>query len=351
MVDETINPQIKPGSEGGIQALRIRAPVDLAPAFAAQAAAVASEADQGEFAWTNGAFAQDLIQQQSRRLEKLHSKVLADRDPEPLHQMRVSLRRLRTALLQFGAALELPASVSERRIAAVARRTSRCRDLDVLRLRLRDQLLPLLPGDEQRSLERAMKRLGRDRARAFSRLVDGLHSSRYRTLLNQLKTWQKHPRFTPLGQRSLLPWLVDWQAPFTAGLALHPGWGEEDPNAEVLHGLRKRIKAARYSLENFECWCSPPLLAWINDLRQAQDHLGELHDLQLFNRNLAACVGRRKRSALPVLRAEIEGQTLQHWRCWRELSQRLLRDSHRHSLQRELLALGQRDHRFGDDVQ
>jgi CHAD domain-containing protein len=61
--------------------------------------------------------------------------------------------------------------VSERRIAAVARRTSLCRDLDVLQLRMRDQLLPRLPNDEQRSLEGAMKRLTRDRTQAFGSLV------------------------------------------------------------------------------------------------------------------------------------------------------------------------------------
>ena len=106
---------------------------DLATSLeqAAQTAAL------GNQSLTSGAFAQELIHRQIRRLGKLQAEVLADRDPEPLHQLRVSLRRLRTALLQFGPALELPESVSERRIAAVARRTSLCRDLDVLQLRLR----------------------------------------------------------------------------------------------------------------------------------------------------------------------------------------------------------------------
>jgi hypothetical protein len=47
---------------------------------------------------TSGAFAQELIHRQIRRLGKLQGQVLADRDPEPLHQMRVSLRRLRTGI-------------------------------------------------------------------------------------------------------------------------------------------------------------------------------------------------------------------------------------------------------------
>jgi hypothetical protein len=53
---------------------------------------------------SSGAYALDLIQRQVRRLGKLQGEVLADCDPEPLHQLRVSLRRLRTALSQFGPA-------------------------------------------------------------------------------------------------------------------------------------------------------------------------------------------------------------------------------------------------------
>ena len=290
---------------------------------------------------TSGGFALDLIQIQIRRLGKLQGEVVADRDPEPLHQLRVSLRRLRTALNQFAPALVLPDSVNERRIASVARRTGLCRDLDVLALRLREQLLPRLPDGEQRSLEGAMKRLARDRDQAFATLVEALHSPRYLKLLERLNKMQKRPRLTPLGQLPLMPWLVDWQAPFTAGLFLHPGWSVEDPAAEALHELRKRIKQARYSLESLERWCQPPLQAWIQDLRQAQDHLGDLHDLQILTQSFVDSEHHPKASSLPVLRAELNGQRQLHWLRWRELAQRLHQDNHRKAVQRHLLELGQ----------
>jgi len=47
---------------------------------------------------SNGAYALALIQRQTRRLGKLQSAVLADTDPESLHQLRVSLRRLKEQL-------------------------------------------------------------------------------------------------------------------------------------------------------------------------------------------------------------------------------------------------------------
>jgi CHAD domain-containing protein len=289
---------------------------------------------------TSGGYALDLIQRQVQRLGKLQGEVLADRDPEPLHQLRVSLRRLRTALSQFGPALVLPESVTDRRIAAVARRTGLCRDLDVLQLRLQQQLLPRLPADEQQALVGPMKRLARDRSQAFDTLKESLHSSRYLKLLARLHKWQQRPRYTPLGQLSLAAWLYDWQAPFTAALFLHPGWTVEDPTAEALHDLRKRIKAARYALEHLEDWCEPALKAWIQELRQAQELLGELHDLQILSHTLAGSGNTLKSHRLPVLRSELEGQQAEHWLRWRELAQRLQQDSHRRAIQRQLLELG-----------
>jgi CHAD domain-containing protein len=289
---------------------------------------------------SSGAYALDLIQRQVRRLGKLQGEVLADRDPEPLHQLRVSLRRLRTALSQFGPALVLPESVTDRRIAAVARRTGLCRDLDVLQLRLQQQLLPRLPGHEQQALEGPMKRLARDRSQAFDTLKEALHSSRYLKLLARLHKWQQRPRYTPLGQLPLAAWLYDWQAPFTAALFLHPGWTVEDPTAEALHDLRKRIKAARYALEHLEDWCEPALKAWIQELRQAQELLGELHDLQILSHTLAGSGNTLKSHRLPVLRSELEGQQAEHWLRWRELAQRLQQDSHRRAIHRQLLELG-----------
>ena len=291
-------------------------------------------------ALSSGAYALDLIQRQVRRLGKLQGEVLADRDPEPLHQLRVSLRRLRTALSQFGPALVLPESVTDRRIAAVARRTGLCRDLDVLQLRLQQQLLPSLPGHEQQALEGPMKRLARDRSQAFDTLKEALHSSRYLKLLARLHKWQQRPRYTPLGQLPLAAWLYDWQAPFTAALFLHPGWTVEDPSAEALHDLRKRIKAARYALEHLEDWCEPALKAWIQELRQAQELLGELHDLQILSHTLAGSGNTLKSHRLPVLRSELEGQQGEHWLRWRELAQRLQQDSHRRAIHRQLLELG-----------
>ena len=287
---------------------------------------------------SSGRFAQDLIQRQLRRLGQLQADVLADRDREPLHQLRVSLRRLRTVLGQFAPALDLPEGVTERRVATVARQSSLCRDLDVLTLRLTNDLRPRLPAGEQDSVAVLIKRLDRERARAFEAMVDALRGPRYLKLLARLHKWEKRPRFTTLGELPLEDWLTEWQEPFTAGLFLHPGWWATDPTAESLHGLRKRIKQARYSLEALEPWCSAALLEWIQELKRAQDHLGELHDLQVLGLVIGRQESLRKQSSLVVLRAELEAAQHVCWRQWLALAEHLKAGRQRQALHHQLVA-------------
>ena len=287
---------------------------------------------------SNGSHAAQLIQKQTRRLGRLQPEVLADVDPEPLHQLRVSLRRLRTALVQFQPALSLPDGISERRIARVARRTGLCRDLDVLRQRLESGLLPSLTEAETRALRPAMKQLNRDRRRAFEGLAESLRGHRYLKLLERLHRWQDHPRFTSLGERPLQPWLGEWRAQAAAGLFLEPGWFSTDPADPALHGLRKRIKGVRYGLENLEPYLEPAFSPWLSDLKRAQDILGDLHDLEVLAAALEDVLG--SSPLFSQLSHWIEGQQREGWQHWLELGDRLSQDSSRSSLQGLLAGAG-----------
>jgi CHAD domain-containing protein len=287
---------------------------------------------------SSGAHAALLIQRQTRRLGKLQPEVLADHDPEPLHQLRVSLRRLRTVLQQFAPALVLPDTISDRRMAKVARHTGLTRDLDVLQQRLHGSLIPLLPAEEQKALRPVLKRLKRERRQAFEGLEEALRSGPYLKLLARLHHWQAQPRFTPLGKQPLRSWLLEWQATASASLFLHDGWFATDPHDPALHELRKRLKALRYTLEPLEELVGPSLSRWIALLRQAQDHLGELHDLQVLSEGLfdPQRPGQPEIS-LPALQAEISRAQAQQWRGWRELAGTLHGAAARQELQAILL--------------
>ncbi|HEY9825233.1 MAG TPA: CHAD domain-containing protein, partial [Stenomitos sp.] len=76
-------------------------------------------------------FALASIQKHFHKSIKHEDEVRADEDPEPLHQMRVGMRRLRTALTVFAPFVDLSPQL-ERDVAHISRRLGNVRDLDVL---------------------------------------------------------------------------------------------------------------------------------------------------------------------------------------------------------------------------
>ena len=64
---------------------------------------------------TLGDWAYIAIAKHYKKILKHESKVLKDNNPEQLHQMRVGMRRLRSAIAGFAPALNLPISASEKK--------------------------------------------------------------------------------------------------------------------------------------------------------------------------------------------------------------------------------------------
>ncbi len=68
-----------------------------------------------------GDWASLAIKKHLEKIVKHEADVLKDRDPEDLHQMRVGMRRLRSAITGFAPALELPKPAQEKKIGKIAR--------------------------------------------------------------------------------------------------------------------------------------------------------------------------------------------------------------------------------------
>jgi len=183
-----------------------------------------------------------------------------------------------------------------------------------------------------------MARLKRDRRQAFEGMVEALNGGRYLKLLALLNQWQASPNYSLLGQQRLKPWLSDWVCHLGQGLFLHNGWFVNDPAAEDLHELRKRIKALRYNLEPFIPFLPTKILDWIEELKQAQTVLGELHDLTVLEASLLSQPLRRKASPLPTLQGAISQRQQQHWQQWQAQAGRLSSDANRQDLHRLILA-------------
>jgi CHAD domain-containing protein len=289
---------------------------------------------------STGELVRRLVAGHVSRLVDLQIPVLADDDPEPLHQMRVAMRRLRTTLRQFAPAVVLPGGVSDQRIARSVRRLGLARDLDVLRQRLRDEL-PALPQQEAAALKPVFRQLKRERRVAYTQLVEVLRGRSHLELLARLQEWLRRPEFTPLGREPLGRWLPEWQLPPLLQLFVHSGWWAEDPQgqAERVHDLRKQIKDARYRLENLRHCGGRRQRAAITDLRDLQELLGELHDLEVLTAAIDQQTPHSLASDLPVLAVALEQRRRCCWERWRDEARRLNSAAARaellHGLQRE----------------
>jgi CHAD domain-containing protein len=288
-----------------------------------------------------GEYAHTVIDEQYRAIAKQEKKVLADKDPEHLHHMRVGTRRLRTALHVFSGVVELPKAAQEKRISSLAKVLGKLRDLDVQTADLQDNYRPALSKAEQSLLDEAIDGLQRERRKAFAGVEDALTRSRYRDLKVAYETWLDEPKYTLLAQLPLLPLLPDLLSPLLSTLLLHPGWLIEaaDISAEgneILHDLRKTCKHARYQAEFFKSFYGGDFQNWIGDIKAIQELLGKVHDSQVLEELLAKQLP--KKSQLPGLQESIHCAQTETMKEWEPIRQRYLDPEFRSHLHQMLLS-------------
>ncbi|MBV8885767.1 MAG: CHAD domain-containing protein, partial [Chroococcidiopsidaceae cyanobacterium CP_BM_RX_35] len=184
---------------------------------------------------TLGDWAALAIQKHFQKVTKHEADVLKDREPEDLHQMRVGIRRLRSAVMGFAPALAMPKPAQEKKIGKVGRSLGTLRDLDVLQEVLENQYKPALPKAEQKSLETALAALGNQRRRALKRVKGTLKHQSYQSLKQALKKWLRQPDYQDIACVPIREVLPDLLLPEVSKLLLHPGWlvGTEVKKGEI----------------------------------------------------------------------------------------------------------------------
>jgi CHAD domain-containing protein len=214
---------------------------------------------------------------------------MRDVDTEFLHDLRVAVRRTRTALKLTGQVLPGGARGEFRpEFKWLGDLTTPTRDLDVYLLGLPGMTAGLV-GAEPGDLEPFGEQLARQRARAQRDLVRGLRSARFqrlrqdwRTALAQATaTARRRPTAAALAGGAIAD---AHQRVLADGMAITPA-----SPATSLHDLRKRCKELRYLLEIFAS-LHPPGTAWraVKELKSLQDCLGEFQDTDVQRAELRA---------------------------------------------------------------
>ena len=230
-----------------------------------------------------------------RLLDTIESNVdgvLRDIDTEFLHDLRVAVRRTRSAIKLLGRVL--PADLAEHfkvEFKWLGDVTTPVRDLDVHLLgfdAMAEQLVAASPAD----LEPLRVFLARRRAREFRRLAAALRGPRFRAITED---WRKAlleirdvdgPRRRRLTAAAL--GLSATGRSFRR-IAAHGAAITSDSPPESLHELRKRAKELRYLLEFFAPLHDQVVYRKVlSDLKQLQDCLGEFQDSEVQRHEIHA---------------------------------------------------------------
>ena len=172
-------------------------------------------------------------------------------DSEDLHQMRVSVRRMRAALKAARPLLDAEwADGLRAELGWLGRALGPVRDLDVLLLRLRAEVAAL-PADEQEAGAVLVAALEAEREGARADMLNALDAPRYPALLERLADAVRLPLPAPASAQAA-PQLVDLVRAEVRKLRRAVDRAGPTPPDAVLHELRIRGKRVRYTGELVE---------------------------------------------------------------------------------------------------
>ena len=232
--------------------------------------------------------AREIVGAALEELQANEEGVLASRDPEFVHQARVCLRRIRSALRIFGAAIG-PARASAWRgeLGELAQALGRARDWDVL---AGETLPPVLAAHGDRRLaRRLLGQAERHRARERAAARRALAAPRYARVVLELARWLARAEAAPRADCGPL-------GPFAARVigrrhrrVLAHGARLARLDAQGRHRLRIRTKRLRYAIDGLaSVFESGRTARYREALVDLQDALGEANDAATALRLLPA---------------------------------------------------------------
>ena len=309
---------------------------------------------------TLGGLAQAAISKYLKQATRYEQGVLADNDPENLHQLRVRLRRLRTALQVFTSCVEIPPAAQAKQVGKVARRLGRLRDLDVVIETLIQHYSPELPNAEQKRLKKLLGNLKRRRPKALkqtSRLLTGKNSD-YRMLKKAMRQWLKQPAFGEIAAMPAIDAAPDLLLSLASNLWLHPGWlvgAKVSPgcvevntrlkadqvdaliteHSESLHDLRKQVKRFRYQTRIVSDLYGVYLQTELDRLAAMQDTLGQIQDSLVIADLIHESIP-KARKQMPVMFSLLSDRRHQAWKQWQAYQKHYLDSSSRVVLRQHL---------------
>jgi CHAD domain-containing protein len=233
-------------------------------------------------------------------------------DPEELHQLRVTARRLDATLGLFKH--DLPASLVRARKTAkgLLRALGQTRDLDVQLAGLAEYCSEL-PPEEQAALEPLKEHLTLERTRARARMVRVLDSEPTRRWIETLEqasetVGTEDAAYATTDMAMVMPQRVRRRF---RRLRKAVRRLRSDSSMEDYHRVRRRAKQLRYALESGAVVYGKPADEMLKALRRLQNRLGVQQDAHIARNHLIALAA-DPRCGLPPATLFLMGRLAEH---------------------------------------
>ncbi len=247
-----------------------------------------------------------LALKQLDRFMSFEPEVLKGDDPDAIHDMRVASRRLQQVLdLIYPKPRPKEVRQLRRQVQRSRRSLGGVRNADVLLDRV-DKVLARKRAAHREAWTAVREHLKESRSRTYSKSLRKLSRVNLTVFYVHLKEYLVRAEpvavpadLSPNGASTGVPVLEP--LPERVGQALERIWiafqeqvekSQQDPEAQVIHGVRIAAKRLRYLLEvvrEFDVPGSAESLVW---LRKLQKHLGDWHDLEVLEQMMIRMVAR-----------------------------------------------------------
>ncbi len=223
-----------------------------------------------------------------------HAAVLDGRDPEGVHQMRVALRRMRSAFSVFRRALPPEATGLQAEAKRLLKALGPARDGDVFIDEILAPVRAARPADaDLQALHEAAERA---RRKAYVAARAALHDPRYTAFALELGAWcegrgWRHAAAVDALDRPLIA-LADRLLEKRHRRVLKLGRRFETLSDASLHEVRIALKKLRYTAEFFaSLYPRKRTKPYVKALRRLQDDLGHLNDVAVAEARLRDLLG------------------------------------------------------------
>ncbi len=236
-------------------------------------------------------------------------------DGEALHDMRVNLRRLRTAMSNFEGPKTAPVLSSHLRrelrernadVSKIGDALGRVRDFDVLSEYVASYAKKKLDAEVEsvEGLDKFVHSLQLQRAKAFKPMVKRVRRAQEMgELREQFARWalglpaaDGAAITLDMAAQLILPRRLDEVRKHAR--ALEPG-----AHPEAHHDLRKAIRRVRYTLETLSVCFETDSSRTVKKLVELQDLLGEMQDREVLAQTCAQCFGKNEPESIMAFKA------------------------------------------------